>query len=123
MVGVAGPLQLNLGGLGIRGCKWCPQLGLNGLYLILAGTASGGPVVLENAKSKSSVYSWTGLSTDTPQKLIDDCAPYTTRPEGVDLIQVQGKWRIIFVEDRYQATGYGTRNAIHWPLDILGQLN
>ena len=53
-------------------------------------------------------------------KLIDDLRPYTTRPEGADLIQVAGEWRAMFVEDRYRATGYATRNMVHWPVSILG---
>jgi hypothetical protein len=57
---------------------------------------------------------------DAPAKLIDDLRHYTTRPEGVDLIQVNGEWRVMFVEDRFKGTGYATRNAVHWPLGILG---
>jgi hypothetical protein len=35
---------------------------------------------------------------------------------------INGQWRILFVEDRYRATGYGTRNAVHWPVNILGEV-
>jgi hypothetical protein len=69
---------------------------------------------------KSSLYGWTGSSADPPVKLIDDLRPYAVQPEGLDLIVVRGEQRILFVEDRYFATGYATRNAIHWPLSILG---
>jgi hypothetical protein len=41
-------------------------------------------------------------------------------PEGVALIEANGEWRVLFVEDRSEAIGYGTRNAIHWPVSILG---
>jgi hypothetical protein len=57
-----------------------------------------------------------------PQTLIEDLRPYTIRPEGVDLINLTGEWRILFVEDRYRATGYATRNALHWPLGNLGAI-
>ena len=46
--------------------------------------------------------------------------PLALRPEGVDMIEVAGEWRVVFVEDRYRATGYGTRNAVHWPVSVLG---
>jgi hypothetical protein len=126
MQGIAGPYSLDLGGLGFRSIKWCP----NGLtnaqgsaaqrYLILAGTANGGPLQREQYRQKFSLYSWTGNTNNAPTKLIDDLWRYTLRPEGVDLIQVGAAWRILFVEDRFLATGYGTRNAIHWPLSIVG---
>ena len=45
---------------------------------------------------------------------------FTIRPEGVNVIRVGGLDRVMFVEDRYKATGYGARNAVHWPLGILG---
>jgi hypothetical protein len=71
-----------------------------------------------------SLYAWDGSpgtgNVAAPQKLIDELGPYSTRPEGVDLIQIDGQWRVIFVEDRYRAKGYGTRNAVHWPISILG---
>jgi hypothetical protein len=56
----------------------------------------------------------------TPQKLIDDLLPYTVRPEGVGVITVNNEKRVMFVEDRFLAFGYGTRNIIHWPVSILG---
>ena len=64
---------------------------------------------------------WPGPSS-SPTKLIDDLSSYTLRPEGVDLMSVLGTPRVLFVEDRYQATGYGTRNAVHWPTNILGNI-
>jgi hypothetical protein len=54
-----------------------------------------------------------------PQLLIDDLRPYAVRPEGVDILTVAGQTRVMFVEDRFLAQGYGTRNAVHWPLSIL----
>ena len=121
--GVLGPYELDLGGLGIRSLKWCSQLGSNpaGRYLVLAGSANGGPLQRENLRQKFSLYSWRGPGY-SPSKLIDDLSPYTLRPEGVDLMSVGGSSRILFVEDRYQATGYATRNAVHWPLSILGNV-
>ena len=62
---------------------------------------------------------WTGSAEDEACRLIPDLGPYTVRPEGVDLIQVSGEWRVLFVEDRYRAIGYATRNAVHWPVSIL----
>lgn len=119
--GVAGPYQMNLGGLGVRSLKWCPH-GLTNVsgqevprYLVLAGSANGGPLQRENFRQKFSLYAWTGNTKTAPVKLIDDLLPYTIRPEGVGLGNVAGEWRILFVEDRYLATGY----AIHWPLSIL----
>jgi len=38
------------------------------------------------------------------------------------LIVIHGQPRVLFVEDRYFASGYGTRNAIHWPVAILGNI-
>ena len=121
--GVLGPYELDLGGLGIRSLKWCSQLGSNpaGRYLVLAGSANGGPLQRENLRQKFSLYSWRGPGY-SPSKLIDDLSPYTLRPEGLDLMNVGGSSRILFVEDRYQATGYATRNAVHWPLSILGNV-
>jgi predicted outer membrane repeat protein len=125
--GITGPYQMNLEGLGIRSLKWCPH-GLTNAsgeevarYLILAGSANGGPLQREDFRQKFSLYGWTGNTNTPPVKLIDDLWPYTIRPEGVDLIKVAGEWRILFVEDRFQATAYATRNAVHWPVTILGQ--
>jgi hypothetical protein len=77
---------------------------------------------VEKRSENFPLYSWTGNAVDAPVKLIEDLRPYTTRPEGVDLIQVNGQWRVLFVEDRFEATGYGTRNAVHWPVSILGNV-
>jgi len=91
-----------------------------------AGPANGGPLEKELVGEKFSLYAWDGTpgtgNVATPQLLIDDLRPFAIRPEGVDLIQVAGQWRILFVEDRFKATGYGTRNAIHWPVSILGSV-
>lgn len=129
--GIVGPYQMALDGLGIRSIKWCPT-GLTNAqgqavarYLVLAGMANGGPLQREQFRQKFSLYAWDGTATNslaTPRKVIDDLWAYTIRPEGVDLIQVDGEWRVLFVEDRFQATGYATRNAIHWPLSILGSV-
>jgi hypothetical protein len=35
------------------------------------------------------------------------------------MITVGGQPRVMFVEDRFLAQGYGARNAIHWPSSIL----
>jgi len=84
------------------------------------GTRQGNNLQREQYRQKFSLYSWTGNTNNAPTKLIDDLRRYAIRPEGVDLIQVGNVWRILFVEDRFLATGYGTRNAIHWPLSIVG---
>jgi hypothetical protein len=122
--GVTGPFTVDLGGQGFRSIEWVPGIGGDGAgrYLIIGGPANGGPLEREIVGEKFSLYSWTGNAGDSPVKLIDDLRPYTTRPEGVDLIQVDGQWRVLFVEDRFESTGYGTRNAIHWPLNILGNI-
>jgi hypothetical protein len=87
-------------------------------------SANGGPLEKETFGERFSLFAWDGSpgtgNVATPQKLIEDLGPYSTRPEGVDLIQIGGQWRVIFVEDRFRATGYGTRNAVHWPIGILG---
>jgi hypothetical protein len=90
--------------------------------LFLAGLANGGPLQREQLKQKFSLYSWTGNVTDSPAKLIDDLSGYAVRPEGVDIMNVNGEWRLLFVEDRYLAEGYGRRNAIHWPMTIVGNV-
>lgn len=129
--GIDGAYQMDVGGLGIRSLKWCP----NGLtnasgqavqrYLVLAGTANGGPLVREKLRQKFSLYAWDGSSSGGvahPQLLISDVAGYAIRPEGVDVINVNGQWRVLFVEDRFQSTGYATRNAVHWPVTVLGTI-
>jgi hypothetical protein len=106
---------------GIRSIEWSARLaGGAGRYLIIGGPANGGPLEKEIFGEKFSLYSWTGNAGDAPVKLIDDLRPYTIRPEGVDLILVNGEWRVLFVEDRFRGTGYATGNAIHWPVSILG---
>ena len=117
---------MNLGGLGIRSIKWCPDGLTNSSgasvqrYLIVAGAANGGPLVRERSRQKFSLYSWTGNMADAPILVMEDLQGYAVRPEGVDIMRVGTEWRLLFVEDRYLATGYGTRNAIHWPVTILG---
>jgi hypothetical protein len=123
--GITGPLQLDLNGQGIRSIEWCPQLaGGEGRYLIIGGPANGGPLEKETFGETFALYAWNGSAgtgnVAAPQKLIGELRHYTTRPEGVDLIQVDGQWRVCFVEDRYKGRGYGTRNAVHWPINILG---
>jgi hypothetical protein len=55
-----------------------------------------------------------------PHLRLADRQGYAVRPEGVELITVSGQQGLLFVEDRFLATGHGTRNAIHWPVSILG---
>jgi hypothetical protein len=113
---------MNLNGQGIRSIEWCPGIGPGGAgrYLIVGGPANGGPLEKETFGEKFSLYSWDGGVGTTPTRVINDLRPYAVRPEGVDLITVGGQSRVIFVEDRFLAQGYGTRNAVHWPVSILG---
>jgi hypothetical protein len=123
---ISTPMEMELGGLGIRSIKWCPQLGVGGRYLIVAGNADGGPLAREDSRQLSALYAWDGSiagNVASPQLLIPNLLGYAVRPEGVDLIQVNGQWRVLFVEDRFQSEGYASRNAIHWPLSILGTVN
>ena len=85
------------------------------------GTRQGNNLEPEQFPQRFSLYSWPGPGT-SPARLIDDLSGYAIRPEGVDLMNVGGTNRVLFVEDRYLATGYATRNAIHWPLAILGNV-
>jgi uncharacterized delta-60 repeat protein len=125
--GVNAPAQLNLNNKGIRSIEWCPNGLVNAQqqavqrYLIIAGPANGGPLEKELVGEIFSLWSWAGPG-NAPNLLIPDLRPFTVRPEGVELIQVNLQWRILFVEDRFKATGYGTRNAIHWPVSILGNV-
>ena len=130
LAGITGPWQLNLNNQGIRSIEWCPD-GLRNAqdqpvqrYLIIGGPANGGPLEKEAFGEKFSLYAWDGSpgpgNIATPQLLIDNLGPYAVRPEGVDLIQIDGEWHVLFVEDRFMATGYGTRNSVRWPVDILG---
>ena len=122
--GVTGPYEMNLGDLGFRSIKWCSNGLPNGVqrYLVLAGSANGGPIVRENPRQRFALYSWTGNPASTPRLLIADLQGYAVRPEGVEIISVNGEWRVLFVEDRFTGTGYATRNAVHWPISILGQV-
>jgi len=47
--------------------------------------------------------------------------PYELNLNGKGIRSIE--WWILFVEDRYQSTGYATRNAVHWPISILGTIN
>jgi hypothetical protein len=119
---------MNPRGLGIRSIKWCPHGLTNATgeverYLVLAGNANGGPLVREKLRQKFSLSSWDGNPVHQPTILIDNLQGYAIRPEGIDVINVNGQWRLLFVEDRFQATGYATRNALHWPVSILGPIN
>lgn len=68
-----------------------------------------------------------GLGENLPmgsqRVVVDDLRHFTERPEGVNIITLTvnnlPQERAIFVEDRYRAQGYGTRNAIHWHKSIL----
>jgi hypothetical protein len=117
--GLTGPQQLNLNNQGIRSIEWCPGIS-GGRYLIIGGPANGGPLEKELVGEKFSLYSWNGVNGTAPTRLIEDLRPYTVRPEGVSVITVGGQTRVLFVEDRFLAQGYGARNAIHWPVSILG---
>jgi hypothetical protein len=123
--GITGPHEMDLNGQGIRSIEWCPD-GLadsNGVpvqvYLIVGGPADGGPLEKELIGLRYSLYVWTGNVEDTPVTVVEDLRPYTTRPEGVDLVLINGDWRIMFVDDRFRASGYTSRNIVHWPLSIL----
>ncbi len=110
--------QLNLNGQGFRSIQWIPTLnGGAGAYLIIGGPSNGGPLNAETGREKFTLYRWGGPGTQ-PVVKIDDLRPYTQRPEGVNIITLTlnnvPQERVIFVEDRYRAQGYGTRNAIHW---------
>ncbi len=120
--GITGPFTLSLNGQGIRSIEWCPGLGTNATRVASDHwrSANGGPLEKEIVGEKFSLYGWNG--TDVPAKLIDDLRPYQTRPEGVAMIVIGGESRVLFVEDRFLATGYGARNAIHWPLSIWGSV-
>ena len=113
-------------GTGVRDIGWFPNVGLDGggnpvaRYLIIGGPANGGPLEKENVGEIFSLWSWQGPGGPAPVLAIPNLRPYTVRPEGVTIIQVNGQSRILFAEDRFRATGYGTRNAIHWPIGILG---
>jgi hypothetical protein len=117
--------QLNLNGQGIRAITWYAA---QSSYLIIGGSANGGPLEREIFGEKYSLYSWdgsVGTTTQfghvaTPLKIIDDLGPFTVRPEGVAVITVNGEPRVLFVEDRFRARGYATRNIVHWPISILG---
>jgi hypothetical protein len=117
--------QLNLNGLGIRGITWYAA---QNTYLIVAGTANGGPLEKEVPNERHVLYSWDGGvgpvapfgHVATPIVIIPDLRPYSARPEGVSIITVNGQPRVVFSEDRFRATGYATRNVVHWPVSILG---
>jgi len=89
-------------------------------YLIIGGPANGGPLEKETVGEQFSLWSWQGPGGPVPVRVIADLRPYAVRPEAVTIIQVNGQSRILFGEDRFRAVGYGTRNAIHWPISILG---
>lgn len=98
--------------------RWADRVGKHTRELIIGGPANGGPLEKETVGEKFSLYAWDGVAA-TAQVLIDDLRPYTIRPEGIDILQGNGEWRIMFVEDRLHAPGYGRRNATHWPVTIL----
>lgn len=112
-----GILQVDLENKGFRAITWDA---FRQTYWIVAGPANGGRLENEPPGLKFSLFSWDG-SNMTPLKVIDDLAPYAVRPEGIAIITVNGEQRVLFGEDRYRATSYGTRNAIHWPVSILGE--
>ena len=105
-ISISAPLQMNLNGLGFRGIKWRPQIGPNavGRYLIIGGPAGGGPLAKEQSNQKFQLFSWDGVDGNAPTVVISDLRSYSVRPEALDLISVNGSWRVLFVEDRYRAT-------------------
>jgi hypothetical protein len=112
--------QLNLNDQGIRSIQWCPQLNAGtGAYLIIGGAANGGPLKNETSRQVFSLYRWNNINA-TPVRVVADLAPYAVRPEGVNIITLNGANRVIFVEDRYKAEGYDTQNGVHWPMAELG---
>jgi hypothetical protein len=120
--GVPNLIQLDLNGQGIRSIQWCPTVkngaGANGAYLIIGGAANGGPLKNETGREKFSLYRWDS-TTATSLRVVADLAPYAVRPEGVNIITLNGEKRILFVEDRYKAQGYDTQNGVHWALSNL----
>jgi hypothetical protein len=118
---ISAPELIDLRGQGVRSIEWIPQLVSGaGRYLIIGGPADGGPLEKERTPGKFSLYAWNGVNGSTPQLLIDDLKPYAKRPEGVEVITVNGEDRVLFTEDRFLATGYEAKNAIHWPISVLG---
>jgi hypothetical protein len=67
------PIELDLGGLGMRSMEYWPQLQQ---YLIVAGAIDGG--------SEFALYLWSGDRLDSPQ-LVDVQLPADFRPEGIVL--------------------------------------
>jgi hypothetical protein len=114
--------QLNLNGQGIRSIQWCPNIknagGTLGAYVIIGGAANGGPLKNETSRQVFSLYRWDSV-TATPVRVVADLSPYAVRPEGVNIITLNGQKRILFVEDRYKAQGYDTQNGVHWSLTEL----
>jgi hypothetical protein len=124
---VGAPRQINLNGQGIRSIQWCPAIRnvadapgavATGAYLIVGGPANGGPLKNETGRAKFSLYRWDSV-TAQPVRVVADLSPYATRPEGVNIIALNGSLRVLFVEDRFRAHGYDTQNAVHWPLATL----
>jgi hypothetical protein len=120
--GVSAPAELDLGGRGFRSIEWCPSLGAQGLYLIIAGPADGGPLEKEVTGGVFSVYGWRGPG-NVPVQLIADLRRYAVRPEAIDVIVIGSETRLLFLEDRFRGQGYAARNGVHWPLSILGNLS
>ena len=121
------PRELNLNGQGIRSVQWCPGLRnvadvagspATGAYLIVGGASNGGPLKNETTRQKFSLYRWDNTNVQ-PVKVVDDLSGFAVRPEGVNVITLNGQLRVIFVEDRFKAEGYDTQNSVHWPLSAL----
>jgi hypothetical protein len=111
--------QIDLNGQGIRSIQWCPQLNSGaGAYLIIGGAANGGPLKNETTRQVFSLYRWDNINA-VPVRVVADLAPFAVRPEGVNIITLNGTPRVLFVEDRFKAEGYDTQNAVHWPLAEL----
>ena len=89
-----------------------------GAYLIVGGAANGGPLKNEASRQVFSLYRWDNVNAQ-PVRVMADLAAFAVRPEGVNIITLNGTPRVIFVEDRFKAEGYDTQNAVHWPLADL----
>lgn len=68
--------------------------------------------------SDFTLYRWDDINS-APVRIVADLSAFTVRPEGVNIITLNGEKRILFVEDRFKAQGYDTQNAVHWPITSL----
>ena len=87
--------------------------------VIISGPSNGGRLAQESGRETFSLWLWDGVQGSPPFRRIPDLSGYASRPEGFSLIVVGGEQRVLFTEDRFRATGYDTRNIVHWPISIL----